>query len=95
MKPVFSTLRQQGHLSSPYINDSILIGTDYDDCAKNVIHTITLLDTLGFVVHPNKSVLIPSQVWVFLGFVLNSVTMTVCLTPERVTKLKTAVCHLI
>ena len=60
-----------------------------------MIDTITLLDTLGFVVHPNKSVLIPSQIRVLLGFVLNSVTMTVCLTPEKVTKLKIAVYHLI
>ena len=60
-----------------------------------MIDTITLLDPLGFVVDPNKSALIPSQARVFLGFVLNSVTMTVCLTPESVTKFKTAVCHLI
>lgn len=93
MKPVFSTLRQQGHLSSPYIDDSILIGTDYDECASDVIDTIRLLDNLGFVAHPSKSVLIPTQVIVFLGFVLNSVSMTVSLTPKKIKKLKSAVCH--
>ncbi len=29
MKPVFSDLRQQGHESSPYIDDSFLLGNDY------------------------------------------------------------------
>ena len=39
MKPVFATLRQLGHLSSGYIDDSWLMGPVWDDCAKNVIDT--------------------------------------------------------
>ena len=83
MKPVFA---------SPYIDDSFLMGGDYMECASNVIDTITLLDNLGFVPHPKKSVFIPSQILVFLGLVLNSIHMTVSLTSE---KLKTVVTHLL
>ena len=83
MKPVFSDLRQQGHISSPYIDDSILLGDSYNECASNVIDTVTLLDTLGCVPHPNKSVFIPTQILVFLGFWLNSIDMTVSPTPEK------------
>ena len=61
MKPVFATLRQLGHLSSGYIDDSWLMGPVWDDCAKNVVDKVKLLDTLGFVVHPEKSVFIPTQ----------------------------------
>ena len=60
MKPVFATLRQLGHLLSGYIDDSWLMGTVWDDCAKNVVDTVKLLDNLGFVVHPEKSVFIPT-----------------------------------
>ncbi len=42
--------------SSGYIDDSWLMGTTWDDCAKNVVDTVKLLDTLGFVVHPEVSV---------------------------------------
>ena len=91
MKPVFSYLRQQGHTSSPYIDDSILLGDSYNECASNVIDTVTLLDTLGFVPHPNKLVFIPTQTLVFLGFRLNSIDMTVSLTPEKASKLKSEV----
>ena len=90
MKPVFATLRQLGHLSSGYIDDSWLMGPVWDDCAKNVIDTVKLLDTLGFVVHPEKSVFIPTQKLVFLGFILDSVSMMVYLTPEKALKLKQA-----
>ena len=41
------------------------------------------MDSLGLTVQPEKSVLVPTQQIVFLGFLLCSVTMTVRLTPER------------
>jgi hypothetical protein len=68
MKPVFSSLRQQGHVCSPYIDDFFLIGNDYNECAANVIDTVKLLDTLGFVPRPRKSAFIPTQQIVLLGF---------------------------
>ena len=42
-----------------------------------------LLGNLGFVVHPEKSVFAPSQEVEYLGFIINSVTMTVRLTTEK------------
>ncbi len=58
---------------------------------SNVIDTVKLLDALGFVPHPKKSVFIPTQTLVFLGFLLNSINMTVSLTSEKAKKLKSAV----
>ena len=71
MKPVFAMLRQMGHQACPYIDDSFLTGSSYEDCAANVVDTTKLIDKLGFVAHPEKSVFIPMQELVFLGFVLN------------------------
>jgi hypothetical protein len=44
-------------ISSPYIDDSYLQEDDYVNCLENVIDTVRLLFTLGFVIHPDKSVL--------------------------------------
>eukprot|EP00794_Sanderia_malayensis_P001725 gene1725-1923_t len=60
----------------------------YDRCVKNIIDTVTLLDSLGFVVHPKKSVFIPAKTITFLGFVLDSVNMTVYLTQDRAHSIK-------
>ena len=90
LKPVFSLLRQQGHISVAYIDDSWLMADNFAQCTKNVIDTISLLDKVGFVIHPEKSVLLPTQIITFLGFVLNSILMQVSLTPERAQKLKDA-----
>ena len=84
MKPVFATLQQLGHLSSGYIDDSWLMGSDWNDHAKNVVDTVKLLDTLGFVVLSEKSVFIPAQKLVFLGFTPVSVSMQVSLTPSLI-----------
>ena len=60
-----------------------------------MIDTVNLLDALGFTIHPDKSKFIPSQVLIFLGFVINSVTMKVRLTDERRAAIKEACIKLI
>ena len=90
LKPVFSILRQQGHISVAYIDDSWLTADTLSQCTRNVIDTTSLLDKVGFVIHPEKSVLLPTRIITFLGFVLNSVLMQVSLTPERALKLEDA-----
>ena len=71
MKPVYCTLREAGHLSVGYIDDSYLQGNDYDQCLENIKATVTLFNTLGLATHPDKSVLEPTQQITFLGFQLN------------------------
>ena len=90
LKPVFSSLRKLGHISVVYIDDTWLTSEDYNSCVNNIAETITLLDRLGFVIHPKKSILIPTQEITFLGFIFNSANMTVKLTPDRALRLKTA-----
>ena len=90
LKPVFSILRKQGHISVAFIDDSWLTADDFNVCIQNVVDTVTLLDKVGFIVHPDKSVLLPTQTIVLVGFVLNSILMQVSLTHERALKLKDA-----
>ena len=87
LKPVYSTLRLKGKISSLYIDDSILMGDNFTECAANVVDTVKLLDNLNFTPRPKKSVFISTQILFYLGFVLNSLTMTVSLTQETVKKL--------
>ena len=87
-KPLFSHLTLMGHLNSPYIDDVLVLGETKEECRENVKATINLSLQLGFVVHPRKSVLEPTQEVVFLGFILNSRDMIISLTPEKATKLK-------
>ncbi|VDI32218.1 Hypothetical predicted protein [Mytilus galloprovincialis] len=83
LKPIFSTLRKNGYLNVAYIDDSLLISDTYQHCCDNIKDTCNLLDQCGFTIHPIKSVLYPCQEVTFLGFVINSITMTVKLTSEK------------
>ena len=84
MKPVMSTLRAEGHIILGYIDDFYLQGDSYDECLTSVKRSVNLMTRLGFVVHPDKSVLQPSHSVKFLGFILDSDSMTVRLTPKKI-----------
>ncbi|CAB4025485.1 Transposon Tf2-6 poly, partial [Paramuricea clavata] len=87
IKPIHSSLRLQGHLLAGYIDDNYNQGDTYQECLTTVLETVKLVTELGFCVHPEKSCLIPSQEIIFLGNVLNSVTMTITLTDEKKQKI--------
>ena len=42
-----------------------------------------MLRSLGFTIHPEKSVLKPTQNLIYLGFIINSKDMTLKLTEEK------------
>ena len=83
LKPLFSCLREMGYKSVIYVDDSLLVGQDYQECLENVSITYAKLVSLGFFIHPTKSILDPVQIIIFLGFILNSINMTVTLTMEK------------
>ena len=91
-KPALSALHLRGHVSSAYLDDMYLQGKTYRDCVDNVVDSVQLVDSLGLVTHPDKSTFNPSQRLKFLGFILNSIDMTIRLTPEKAKGLQTA-CH--
>ena len=49
-----------------------------------------MFNNLGLVVHPEKSVLVPTRRLAFLGFILDSILMRISLTPEKAHKVKNA-----
>ena len=89
MKPALAFLRQYGHIISWYIEDQYLQGKTQQKCKANIIAAITLFENLRLVIHPEKSVIVPQQQFVFLGFIIDSDLMTVSLTQDKITKIQT------
>ena len=54
---------------------------------NNVTDTVNLLRSLGYNIHPDKSFFVPTQKITFLGFIIDSVKMTITLTEERKEKI--------
>lgn len=83
LKPVFAQLRRLGHIVVGYIDDIFVQGRTKDDCQSAIDDTVSILEQCGFIIHPDKSCFVPSQSLVYLGFLLDSLAMTVAVTPER------------
>ena len=86
LKPVYASLYTLGDLSLGYIDDSYLQGDTAKECSSNIKATALLFNRLGFHLHPTKSVIIPTQTLTFFGFRLDSLSMTVSSTREKIIK---------
>ena len=75
MKPVIATLRNIGHISANYIDDS-LIGDTVNECIKNVQARCALMT------------------YEFLGFVINTLEITVRLPTNKMSVVVNACHHL-
>ena len=81
---MFSDLRKYGFINVPYIDDIFLQGDNDNECWNNVKATVHKLQELGFILNIEKSVFVPKHEIMFLGFILNSTSMTVRLPYEKI-----------
>lgn len=89
MKPALSVLRSRGYTIVSHIDDSIIIVETREELLEAVHEAMVLFDSLGLTVHPTKSDLTARQSIAFLGFIINSVNMTLALTAEKQDKITT------
>ena len=82
-KPILRQLRSQGMLLIIYLDNILLIAPTTDLCLAQGKFLMKLLQDLGFLVNMNKSVLTPTQRIIFLGFLIDSVNMTISLPEEK------------
>lgn len=80
--PIFAYMRLQGAQCFPYLDDSFIFGFTEEECTNSTTELMNLFVDLGFKVHLEKSVIKPTQMLEFLGFIINSRDMTVSLTVD-------------
>ena len=95
LKPILAHFRSLGITVSCYIDDCIFIADTPHQLSKNVKYAVHVFDRLGLTLHPAKSVLHPSQSIEFLGFILDSLAMTVTLASRKKHKIHTMATSLI
>ena len=86
LKPVFATLRSQGHLSVSYIDDVFLQADTLAKLCTNIHVTTKLLLNLGFVIHVVMSTFSGTRTQPFVGYILDTDHMVVRLTDEKINK---------
>ena len=74
-----------------YLDDFFLVGDTFEECIDAVIDTCDLLIKSGLSIQPDKSQFIPVQKIEYLGFTLDSTSMTVSLTDIKQQNIKTLI----
>ena len=68
-----------------YLDDILIMSESREKALEHTTMTVNLLSSLGFVVNEDKSVFQPTHELQFLGFLVNSVTMSLY-PPKRQSK---------
>ena len=88
LKPALAYLRGLGHVVMIYIDDSLFVSDCSKDCRAAISEALTLFDRLGLTVSLKKSIIQPVQRIEFLGFILDSVHMSIELTQSKKDKIQ-------
>ena len=81
--PAIQHLRMQGLKLFVYVDDILVISQTAKMCWEHTLKLRNLLSTLGWVVREDKSSQAPNQEILFLGFLVNSRSMTLSLPPGK------------
>ena len=95
LKPLYAFFRQLGIRCAYYIDDSINMHGHLDSCQYNTILMKDKLESLGFVINKEKSVLIPTQRIKYFGFIIDSVLFMVFLTEKKILKIENMALYLL
>lgn len=88
LHPVVEVLRSQGFRLIVYLDDILLMAQCPLQLAPQLQSAVSLLESLGFVVNGQKSILCPTRKLVFLGFVIDSVQATLSLPSRKLAKIR-------
>ncbi len=88
LKPVMATLRRQGIRCIIYIDDLLLLSQSRVELDSATRAVLGLLTYLGFVINWGKSVLEPQRRLHFLGFLVNSIDLTLTLPTDKLERIQ-------
>ena len=83
IKAAASIVRRMGIRLVIYLDDSLIMAETKELCERHTAIWIRVLQTLGFVINLPKSALTPLQERIFLGHLVNSVSMMISLPEDR------------
>ena len=87
MRPVIAFLRRLGVRVIVYLDDMIIMNQSREGLLKDRNSLLHLLMHLGFAINWKKSFLNPTQILDFLGFTVNTLSMTLALPIDKVDRI--------
>ena len=88
MKPVVGLLHQLGIRLIIYLDDMLIMTQSREIVLQHASTALDLLQGLGFMINYLKSVLVPSTKMQFLGFVVDSLTLSLALPRDKIRNIR-------
>ncbi len=87
LKIPLSHMREKGIIIAGYLDDQILMAYSDQEAIEAGTYAAKLFEDLGFTINIEKSVTKPTSIIEHLGFIINSDSMTVTMTDDKVNKI--------
>jgi hypothetical protein len=87
-KPLIAYLQARGHRTIIYIDDMLIFGETKQECEDSVRAVIEQMKRLGVIINQKKSVFSPSQQVEYLGFIIDSVEMTITAPKKKIESIR-------
>ena len=78
-----SLAKRPGCSNDFFLDDILVLAPTIETINQNARMTISLLESLGFLINYKKSALVPTQKFLFLGMLIDSTTMEFVLPTEK------------
>ena len=88
LKPVITMLRELGIRLVIYIDDILVMAETKDQVRDHTLGLIYHLENLGFIIHPEKSLIDPTQETEFLGVCVDSCSRELCVPGQKLKKIR-------
>jgi len=88
MRPVIAMFRKQGIRMVHYIDDILVLGRTKQECQRNILIVLKTLIKLGWTINWDKSKLVPSQTFEYLGLKVDSYNMKFKVPRDKLVSIK-------
>ena len=90
LKSVVALLCTRGISLIIYLEDLLIVAGTYMDCLNHTKQVISLLESLGFRINYEKFVIIPTQKLDYLGFIIDTTSMTLPLPVGKIQSIQSS-----
>ena len=88
LKVPLSYLRLRGSRCSAWLDDILLVNSSSQSSSEQISFCISFLESLGFIIKPSKSHLVPTQSLQHVGFLWDTVKFVVSVPTDKVANLQ-------
>lgn len=95
MKAITTVLRERGIRLIIYLDDILIMSQDHSQILQDLKTTVELIESTGFIINREKSIMTLSRSLEFLGFTVDTVKSMLLLPAKKISKIRKEIRHVL